>query len=78
MAKFREAPPTRRASWIAAWFALDAIVALAPPLYWAVDGKTTPVLGLPAPVFYFIAVAVFIAASIVAAYVTEERSGELG
>jgi hypothetical protein len=78
MAKVREAPPTRRAPWIAAWFALDAIVALAPPLYWAVDGKTTQVLGLPAPVFYFIAVAVFITASIIAAYVTEERSGELG
>ena len=60
MTDLRKAPPVRRTSWISAWFALDAIVALAPPLYWSVDGMTTPILGLPAPVFYFIAVSVFI------------------
>ena len=70
--------PRERAPWITAWFILDAVVALAPPLYWAFDGKQTPILGLPAPVFYFVAVATFIAASIVAAYVSEARSGGLG
>ncbi|HEX2842688.1 hypothetical protein [Hyphomicrobium sp.] len=78
MTDLRKAPPIRRAPWISAWFALDVVVALAPPLYWAVDGKTTPILGLPASVFYFIAVAVFITASIVAAYLTESRNGEIG
>ncbi len=67
-----------RAPWIVAWFSLDAIVALAPPLYWAVDGKTTPVIGLPAAVFYFVAVGVCISASIVAAYLAEARTGETG
>lgn len=70
--------PRERAPWIAAWFFLDAVVALAPPLYWAFDGKQTPILGLPASVFYFVAVATCIAASIVAAYVSEARSGDLG
>jgi hypothetical protein len=78
MTDIRKAPPIRRASWISVWFALDAVVALAPPLYWAVDGKTTLILGLPAPVFYFVAVAIFITASIVAAYLSESRNGEIG
>ena len=77
MASTREAPPLRRAPWITAWFLIDAVVALAPPLYWAVDGKTTPILGLPAALFYFVAVAVCITASIVAAYVAEARAGEI-
>lgn len=78
MSDIRKAPPLRRAPWISVWFAFDAIVALAPPLYWAVDGETTPILGLPAPVFYFVAVAIFITASIVCAYLSEARNGEIG
>ncbi|WP_045835954.1 hypothetical protein [Hyphomicrobium sp. 99] len=64
--------------WVTAWFILDAIVALAPPLYWAFDGDRTPLLGVPAAVFYFIAVSTCIAASIVAAYFAEARVGEAG
>ena len=30
--------------WVTAWFILDTIVALAPPLYWAFDGAKTPIL----------------------------------
>jgi hypothetical protein len=77
MASTREAPPLRRAPWITAWFLIDAVLALAPPLYWAVDGKTTPILGLPTAVFYFVAVAICITASIVAAYVAEASAGEI-
>ena len=62
--------------WITAWFIIDAFVALAPPLYWAFDGDRTPILGIPAAVLYFIAVATCIAASIVAAYAAETRDGE--
>jgi len=64
--------------FIAAWFALDAVVALAPPLYWHFDGDRTAVLGVPAVVLYFIAVATCIALSIVAAYALETRDGEAG
>jgi len=70
---------TRRAQprWIAAWFIVDAVVALAPPLYWYFDGKADPILGVPAAVLYFIAVSTCIAASIVAAYFADAQSGEL-
>jgi putative effector of murein hydrolase len=72
------ADPGRHASWIITWFALDAVVALAPPLYWAVDGIRTSVLGLPIAVLYFVAVAVFITASIVTAYLAESLLAEAG
>lgn len=61
------------ASWIIVWFVLDATVALTPPLYWAVDGLRAFVLGIPVVLLYFIGVAVFITASIVAAYIAEAR-----
>ena len=64
--------------WVATWFALDAVVALAPPLYWAFDGDSTPILGVPAAVLYFVAVATCIAASIIAAYAAEAARGEVG
>lgn len=57
------------------WFALDAVVALAPPLYWAADGRTTPIAGIPAALFYFLAVSTCITASIVVAYL-EDRDDD--
>lgn len=62
--------------WVSAWFVVDAIVALAPPLYWAFDGDRTPILGVPAAVLYFIAVSTCITASILAAYLAAAGSGE--
>ncbi len=53
------------------WFALDAVVALAPPIYWAANGRTVPILGMPAALFYFLAVDACIAASIVAAHLVD-------
>ncbi|MBY0560304.1 hypothetical protein [Hyphomicrobium sp.] len=70
--------PNNHAAWIIGWFILDAVVALAPPIYWAFDRNRTAILGLPAVVTYFVAVAVFITASIVAAYLAEARSGKAG
>jgi hypothetical protein len=64
--------------WVTAWFVIDVIVALAPPLYWAFDGDRTPILGVPAAVLYFVAVSTCIAASIIAAYLAESRNGEIG
>jgi hypothetical protein len=64
--------------WVTAWFVIDVILALAPPLYWAFDGDRTPILGVPAAVLYFVAVSTCIAASIIAAYLAESRNGEIG
>lgn len=64
--------------WVTAWFILDAVVALAPPLYWAFDGDREPILSVPGAVLYFLAVATCITFSIVAAYSAEARGGEIG
>lgn len=58
------------------WFALDAAVALAPPLYWIADGRMAPILGVPAALFYFLAIDVCIAASIVTSYFVERDATE--
>lgn len=67
----------RTPAWLWAWFALDAIVSLAPPLYWAMDGNTTPILGVPSVVVYFLAVSTCTAASVLAAYWVDVRNGEI-
>lgn len=64
--------------WVTAWFIIDAVVALAPPLYWTFDGDVTLVFGVPAAVLYFVVVATCIAASIGAAYAAESHEGEAG
>jgi uncharacterized membrane protein (DUF485 family) len=76
MSQDNRRPVDRLPLWISVWFVLDAIVALAPPLYWAVDGKTTPILGLPTGIFYFVAVGIFVGTSIIAAYWAEAAAGE--
>lgn len=58
------------------WFALDAVLALAPPLYWAASGWTDNVLGVPGALFYFLAVNLVITASLVFAYLVERAEGE--
>ena len=59
------------------WFALDAVLALAPPLYWLADAhRATHVFTLPVTLLYFLLVSVFITASILDAYWAEVRSGE--
>ncbi len=60
--------------FIMAWFALDAILGLFPPLYWAASGPNPYILGLPLSVFYFVAVGLFISASLVVAYFVDEQS----
>jgi hypothetical protein len=68
---------SRTPAWLLAWFVFDAIVSLAPPIYWAMDGNTTPILGLPAVVVYFLAVSTCTAASVLAAYWADVRNGEI-
>jgi hypothetical protein len=72
----RPQPRRGQSAAIKAWFILDAVVALAPPLYWAADGSTKPILGLPAALFYFLAVGTCIAASVVVAYFDDRARGE--
>jgi len=50
------------------WFALDAVVALAPPLYWLANGRTAQTAGIPTALFYFLAVNVCITGSLIVAY----------
>ena len=70
----RHGPDSGIPTWIYGWFVLNAILALTPPLHWIVTGDTW-VLGLPAALFYFGAVALFICASLIAAYATEVAAG---
>lgn len=63
--------------WVVLWFVLDAVVALAPPLHWAVSEQRFPVLGLPIVVFYFVAVGVFISASLIAAFCVDAAHEEV-
>lgn len=62
------APPPK---WILAWFALDAVIGLAPPIHWAVSGPGVGTFGLPGVLVYFLATGTFITASIVAAFVSD-------
>jgi hypothetical protein len=59
------------------WFVTDAIVALAPPLYWAAAGMNGPILGVPASLFYFLAVSLCITLSIIVAYLDERITGRI-
>jgi hypothetical protein len=61
--------------WIKYWFALDAILALLPPVYWAASGPEPSVLGLPLSVFYFILTGASITGSIMVAYAIEVKRG---
>lgn len=59
------------------WFVIDALIALAPPLYWAADShKTASVLGLRVTLCYFLLVGFSITASILYAYWVEAGRGE--
>lgn len=58
--------------WILVWFALDTVLALLPPVYWAASGSRPLILGLPLSVFYFVSLGLFITASLVVAYLVDE------
>ena len=54
------------------WFALDAILALFPPVYWAMSGVRPNIFGLPLSLFYFASLGLFITMSLVVAYFLDE------
>ena len=53
------------------WFLADALIALLPPLHWAVADGHASLAGIPASLVYFCATGAFIAASILFAYWVE-------
>lgn len=59
---------------VKAWFALDLLLALFPPIHWWASGGD-PVFGVPRVLFYVYGTSAFIAASVVAAYVTDRGVG---
>lgn len=54
--------------YIKAWFYLDIILALAPPVYWLANQPDIQLFGLPIPLVYFVATALCVSLSIVCAY----------
>ena len=66
-------------TFIKVWFAVDLVLALFPPVHWAMSGSD-PILGIPRSLFYLYGTSCIIAASIVAAYFTDRalRTREAG
>jgi hypothetical protein len=56
------------------WFGLDLCLALFPPLHWAASG-TEAIFGVPRPLFYLYGTSLFIAASVVVAYLCDKGVG---
>ena len=56
------------------WFGLDLFLALFPPLHWAASG-TEPILGVTKPLLYLYGTSLFIAASVVVAYLCDKGIG---
>lgn len=59
------------------WFAVNAILALAPPLHWLFSGQPGEFLGLPSSLLYFLILALSITLNILCAYWDESARGEL-
>ncbi|MGO4686290.1 hypothetical protein [Hyphomicrobium sp. 2TAF46] len=58
-------------SWIRLWFIVDAVVAMAPPVYWLFAEPAAFITGIPNGLIYFLLVGSIICASIIAAYFAE-------
>jgi hypothetical protein len=54
-------------TFVKVWFAIDLVLALFPPVHWALSGSA-PILGIPRVLFYIYGTSFITAASIVAAY----------
>jgi membrane associated rhomboid family serine protease len=65
--------PRPRSVYIWIWFALDAFLALFPPVYWVAAQPKPKIFGFPCSIVYFGALGIFITASLLAAYWDDER-----
>lgn len=61
-------------AWIRLWFVVDAVIAMAPPVYWLFGEPAEFVTGIPNALIYFLLVGMIICASIIAAYIAEARA----
>ncbi|WP_158812959.1 hypothetical protein [Streptomyces rimosus] len=68
--------PRRKWALFGSWFALDAVLALAPPVYWAA-GDPRLQGGFPFSVGYFIVLGAHISAGVIALYGVEAARGEI-
>lgn len=76
--KSNTAPPARLRNQIfGAYFFLLLMLALFPPFYLSVSGSTALLVGIPLPIFYWIAIAVLAALGVWALYVAELKAGEI-
>lgn len=57
--------------FVKVWFALDLFLALFPPLHWGVS-RSEPVFGIPAALLYLFGLSLFMAASVVVAYFSDD------
>ena len=64
-----------RSVYIWIWFALDAFLALFPPVYWIAAQPQPNILGFPCSIIYFGGLGICITASLLAAYRDDERRG---
>jgi hypothetical protein len=64
-----------RSLYIWIWFALDAFIALFPPVYWVAGQPIPGIFGLPSSIVYFVALGIVITASLLMAYWDDERRG---
>lgn len=56
--------------FIKIWFAVDLVLALFPPVHWAMSGAD-PIFGIPSALLYTFGTSFVIAASVVAAYFSD-------
>ncbi|NWD90337.1 hypothetical protein [Pseudomonas sp. K5002] len=76
--KSDSAPPGRLKSQLfGVYFFLLLMLALFPPFYLSVSGSTALALGIPLPIFYWIAIAVLAGLGLWALYVAELKAGEI-
>lgn len=57
------------------WFIANVVVALFPPIYWAISNHNTYIVGIPVSLLYFLVISISIMLSIIYAYRTDVATG---
>lgn len=64
-------------TYLKLWFAADVILALFPPVHWAARGRD-PLFGAPLALLYIFGTSIFIALSVVVAYLATRQKQPTG
>jgi len=59
------------------YFVVLLLMALFPPFYLSISGSAAIVLGIPLPIFYWIAIATFTGLGLWVLYIVESATGEI-